>query len=209
MAKRWKKEEVTYLKRYAKKRRTEELATRFRTNTEEVNRKLAELGLKALDSGLPEPPKPDPLIPVYERGLKALYKEKWREAAKLFEKVAQETTERDLAERARRYVGVCHEHLATRKAGSDEDPFLLAVYERNRGNLEEALALCSRGGRQSKDERFAYLAASLHSLSGDHEKAAKFLSLAIEMNPRNRVHAHYDPDFDELRDSPDYQHLFD
>jgi tetratricopeptide (TPR) repeat protein len=109
---------------------------------------------------------------------------------------------------ARRLARVCREKLGGTPKVEDEDPFLTAVYERNRGNLEEALAICSRGGRQSKDERFAYLAASIHSLIGDQEKAAKFLEQAIELNPKNRIHAFHDTDFDNLRADPEYQQLF-
>ena len=208
MAKRWKKQEVTYLKRYAEKKRVAELAERFRTNNDEVSRKLTELGLEAIDSASIRAHPPDPQLGVFEKGLRALHQNKWREASKYFEKILDETTESDLAQRSRRYLGVCRQNLA-RAGARDNDPFLLAVYESNRGNYEEALALCSRGGRQSKDERFAYLAAAVNSLTGDLEKAAKFLALAIELNPKNRIHAYHDSDFETLRDSSEYGHLFD
>ena len=208
MAKRWKKQEITYLKRYAEKKHVAELAERFRTNNDEVSRKLTELGLEAKDSASIRALPPDPQIGIFEKGLKALHQNKWREASKYFEKILEETGESDLAQRSRRYLGVCRQNLL--KAGVNvEDPFLLAVYESNRGNYEEALALCSRGGRQSKDERFAYLAASVYSLTADLDKASKFLALAIELNPKNRIHAYHDSDFEALRDSSEYRHLFD
>ena len=43
MAKRWKPQEITYLKRYAKSRLVNELAQRFKTKPEEVEAKLKEL----------------------------------------------------------------------------------------------------------------------------------------------------------------------
>ena len=49
MAKRWKKEEITYLRRYAKTRTLLELTERFRIEAEAVEAKLAELGLKTVD----------------------------------------------------------------------------------------------------------------------------------------------------------------
>ena len=49
MAKRWKKEEITYLKRYAKKRTLEELAARYQIEAEAVEAKLSELCLKTSD----------------------------------------------------------------------------------------------------------------------------------------------------------------
>lgn len=208
MAKRWKKQDVTYLKRYAKKKHVAELAERFRTNNDEVSRKLTELGLEAIDSASIRSLPPDPQLDIFAKGLKALHQKKWQEASKHFEKIVEETGESDLAQSARRYLGICRQNLAKPEPKTD-NPFLLAVYESNRGNYDEALALCSRGGRQSKDERFAYLAASVYCLTSDLEKAARFLELAIELNPKNRIHAYHDSDFEALRESSEYGHLFD
>jgi tetratricopeptide (TPR) repeat protein len=105
---------------------------------------------------------------------------------------------------------MCRQQLeAAGSAPRDSDPFLMAVYERNRGNFEAALDLCSRGGRQGKDERFTYLAASLLAVMGEDEKAASVLAQAIELNPKNRIHAYHDSDFDSLRESSDHKQLFE
>jgi len=207
MAKRWKPQEITYLKRYANVRLLKDLADRFRTQSDEVIEKLKVLQLATKDGhGYLQRP-PDPLLAVYEKGLKALHKGKWREAAKCFEQVVGESRETDLVGRARRSLRTCKERLG-KGVGKDKDPFLTAVYERNRGNFEEALAICSAGGRQSKDERFAYLVASIYSLTDEREKAGNFLSLAIELNPKNRIHAFHDTDFTVLREDPEYKQLF-
>jgi tetratricopeptide (TPR) repeat protein len=208
MAKRWKQQDATYLKRYAKIRLLSELAERFKTTPEEVEKKLKELLLASKDGRGHVPKRRDPLVKIYERGIKALHQGKWREAVKHLDRVVEESDEPDLVGQARRLARVCREKLGGTPKPKDDDPFLTAVYERNRGNLEEALAICSRGGRQSKDERFAYLAASLHSLMGDWEKAAKFLEQAIELNPKNRIHAFHDADFEDLRADPEYRELF-
>ena len=50
MAKRWKKEDLTYLKRYAGTKRLEELATRFKTDTETVSARLEELARELRDA---------------------------------------------------------------------------------------------------------------------------------------------------------------
>ena len=210
MAKRWKKEDVTYLKRYAKKKRLEELADRFKTDGDTVQKKLDELNVLAIDS----PPKPhavDPdLLKIYEKGLNAIHQKKWKPAAELFTRIVDETDQVEFANRARRYVEMCHQQLqATAPAPRDTDPFLMAVYERNRGNYEEALDLCGRGGRQGKDERFTYLAASLLAVMGEEDQAAKMLAQAIELNPKNRIHAFHDSDFDSLKASSDHKKLFE
>lgn len=205
MSKNWKKQEITYLKRYASSRRTEELAERFKTDAETVTAKLAELGLSSKDSVAKVRLEHDPMIKVYEKALKALGQGKTAGAAKLFDQVATESDRPGLADRARRYLAVCR----PQKVSGPDDPFLEAVFERNRGRLDEALDLCVRGGRQGKDDRFAYLAASIHAIKGDHEKALSVLTTAIELNPKNRIHAYYDPDFESLRSEPEFEGLLE
>ncbi len=160
------------------------------------------------------PPRPpartvtDPMLEQYEAGLRAMYRQKWAEAAKHFALVA-ESDESDLAERARQLLTTCRAKL-DQSAGDlhGEDPFLLAVVHKNNGEFEEALQICARGGRQSKDERFAYLAASIHALRGEAEEAAKFLELAIALEPKNRIHAYHDADFASVREDAAFSRLF-
>ena len=62
--------------------------------------------------------------------------------------------------------------------------------------------------RADKDERFAYLVASIHSLEGRADEAAEVLQKAIRSNEENRVHAFHDPDFAPLRDSETHREIF-
>jgi tetratricopeptide (TPR) repeat protein len=209
MAKRWTKDEITYLKRYAKRKTLSDLVGRCHTDASSVQAKLDELGLAAIDSPTPLEVKVDPMIAVFGRALKALHREKWAEASGLLERVIEETAQHQLAGSARRYLGVCQRNIQAAKGGKkSSDPFLVAVYERNRGDLDAASELCKGGGRRNKDERFAYLAAAIYSVQEDFENAAKYLGLAIEMNPKNRIHAGYDSDFDGLRQEPEYEDIF-
>lgn len=207
MAKRWKTEEITYLKRYAKIRTTAELAERFKADADVVTAKLTELGLASKDSVAEIRIEHDPLMKVYTQGTRALYAKKWRDAKKAFTQVLAETDHPELRIGAEKYLEVCEQHLS--KPPSADDPFLLAVFERNRGNLEEALELCSRGGRTGKDDRFAYLASAIYTLQGDLEKAAELLESAISLDPKNRVHACYDSDFEALRADAEYAGMFE
>jgi tetratricopeptide (TPR) repeat protein len=206
MAKRWKQDETTYLKRYAAKRQVLELAERFATDAETVRAKLDEMGLEAVDHQR-LPSEPDPGIEPLEKGVKALYAKKYAQAEKLLAQAESDAAQSEVANRARRYLAAARSRLAA-TGKSATDPYLEAVYERNQGNFAAALEICSRGGRQSKDERFAHLAASIYALSGEAAKAAKFLQVAIQLNPRNRVLAYHDSDFAELREDPEYADLF-
>lgn len=209
MAKRWKKEELTYLKRYASTRRVSELADRFNTNSETIRGKLLELGISAIDSVPEHRIADDPLIGAYSQGLESLQKKQWSAAVKTFRKVLEETDQPELAERSRRYLAMAE----SKAAGDDdafakEDPYLVAVYHRNRGELDDALEICTRGQRASKDDRFALLAAGIYALRGDLDLAAEHLSRAVESDPRNRSYARHDTDFAEMRVDPEYADLF-
>lgn len=206
MAKRWKKTELTYMKRYAAKRELSELAERFSTDAETVEEKLTELGLAARDMVVAPNLAEDPQVQLFEKAVKATYRKKWREAAKLLEQVRRETDLPALTEQARRYLSVCEERLASERPATD--PFLEAVFLRNRGELDGALEVCKRGGRASKDERFAYLAAAIHAVQGDHDQASELLGKAIEADSRNRVVATRDEDFESMRSDPEFSALF-
>jgi tetratricopeptide (TPR) repeat protein len=160
----------------------------------------------------------DPALDALTEGLQALQKKDWSKAAELFESALAQSDRSDLSARARQFLASARQHLpvkpasgtasGTAKDDQDGDPFLRAVFEKNRGNLAGALELCRKEGREQKDERFAYLAASIHAVEGRIEEALQALSRAIELNPKNRVHAYHDPDFAEIRRDRENRQLF-
>jgi len=154
----------------------------------------------------------DPAIDALTKGLAALQSKDWPRAAELLEKAVAMADRPELRERARQFLAACLQKMQVEEGkpakGRDVDPYLQAVYEKNRGNLREALEICRRGGREQKDERFAYLAASIHALENRTEEAAQALAKAAELNPKNRIHAFHDSDFAELRKNRDYRSLF-
>ena len=91
---------------------------------------------------------------------------------------------------------------------AEAEPFLEAVYEKNRGNLKVALDIAQKDGRDQQDERFAYLVASIHAVENRLDEAVQALAKAVELNPKNRIHAFHDSDFAELRKNRDQRHLF-
>jgi len=149
----------------------------------------------------------DPALDAFTKALDAFHKKDWAKAAKLLESVLAESDRPDLSARARQYLAASRQKLDKAK-DEEADPFLRAVFEKNRGDAVTALELCRQGGRDQKDERFAYLAASIHAAEGRTEEAAQALSRAIDLNPKNRVHAFHDPDFAELRKDRDHRQLF-
>jgi tetratricopeptide (TPR) repeat protein len=199
MPKRWRREDDTYLKRYAKQKSAAELAEKFGVGNDEMEKKLSQMGL-ATTAGAPKKRevRVDPAIEVFASGLEAFHARKWDKAKAAFDRVLEESDQTDLLARARLY----RDQTALRASAApveEGDPYLEAVVAKNRGDYAAVLEICSRGGRRGKDERFAYLAASALALSGDLDEAVKLLQQSIELNPQNRVHAFHDPDFRVLR----------
>lgn len=203
MQKRWSKAEIAHLQRHASSAGLEELAKKFRTDTKTVERKLEELGLATGGAAGADVAQAD--LDDFGKGLEFLYGKKWKKAEEIFARLAAEADDRQVADRARQSLEVCRREQSTDLDGVD--PYLNAVFEKNRGNLDKALELCDAAGKADEDERYAYLLASLHSLSGAPEKALEHLETAIRLEPKNRVHAYHDPDFAELRGQEDFSQL--
>lgn len=206
MSKQWSSSEINYLKRFAASKRLDELAQRFDTDVDDVKSKLAELKLASKEGPVETSRAEDPLVGTYEKAFEAMYKGDWKKAVKGFEEVLADSDLLDLTGNARQYLAVCRERLSDEES-QDSDPFTAAVFHKNRGELDDALAVIEKKG-DGKDERFVYLTASIHSLSGEEKKAVEALKKAIELNEQNRVHAFHDPDFAGLRENQEYAHLF-
>lgn len=197
MQKLWSKTEIAHLKRHAADQSIDELATRLHTDSDTVRRKMEELGL------LQQPAPVDETLEIFSEGLKLLHEKDWAAAAQRFEKVIAEADGRRLKDRARQYLGICRQH--TDPPADSSDPYLQAVFEKNRGDLDAALAICQ--GQDTEDERFVYLLASLKAMAGEVEESLELLEKAIALEPKNRVHAFHDPDFADIRGEADFTGL--
>ena len=198
MEKHWQKTEIAYLKRHADAKSLEQLAVRLNTDPETVRIELEKLGLRVGGAEA----KDDPALSRFENAIKFLHSQKWAKAAAELEAVIEASDGLQLRDRARQHLAICHQHLEEQE--TVEDPYLRAVVAKNRGELDEALALCTNTDRE---ERFAYLAASILALRGDGGDAVSQLRTAIELEPKNRVHAYHDPDFEALRDDDAFSEL--
>jgi len=201
MAKHWTQAEVDDLEKQSSSSTVIDLARRFRADVESVNEKLKELGLVAAQ----ETQGSDPALEDFGRAIKLVHENKWQEAADAFEKVIAESDEMQITDRARQHLSICRQH--TDPVATDDDPYLQAVFEKNRGNLDEALALCQGHSGANSEEHFAYLMASIRALDGEEDHALELLATAIELEPKNRVHAFHDSDFTALRNREEFTQL--
>jgi hypothetical protein len=202
MSKRWQKVEITYLKKHAASKSVAELAERFHTDVAAVEAKLQELrlgpGATAASDAL--------ILERYRQGMAALYGKKWQEAEELLGEVVRSSEQPELSARARQFAATARANAA---GAEGEDPYLRAVFEKNRGDLEAVLALCEQESRVTRDGRFAYLAAAVESLRERLDRSAEHLRRAFELDSRNRGYARRDPDLENLRQSPEHAHLFE
>jgi tetratricopeptide (TPR) repeat protein len=153
----------------------------------------------------------DPSLEALSQGLAALQGQDWKKAVEHFERAVEQSDQPEVKDRARQFLTVSRQRAQEAKpakGAEGPDPYLQAVYEKNRGNLAEALEISRKGGQDQKDERFAYLAASIHAVESRWDDAAQALARAVELNPKNRIHAFHDPDFAELRKNRDLRPLF-
>ena len=193
MEKRWSKTEIAHLKRHAPSSTVEELAKRLNTDVATVRAKLAELGLQIGGVAADED---SAALEHFSEGSKLLQEGQWAKAAEIFEKVAGETDNAAIRDRTRQFLEVCRRRMEGDVV--EADPYFQAVFEKNRGDLDAARELCGRGD-VDQDERFAYLMASILALTEAPEQAFEHLENAIRLEPKNRVHAYHDPDFESLR----------
>jgi len=198
MPKRWTKAETTYLTKHYQKD-VAELAQRFKVEPIVVISKLGELGLSE-----PSEAFQDVALKTYTAGLEQLHSKKWQQAADTLRQVIADADSKSLRDRARQHLEICERQLDDQE--ETQDPYLQAVIEKNRGNLDAALHLCEQHGK-AKDERFAYLQASIQAMAGAEEAALESLGRAIELEPKNRIHAFHDPDLEDLRENEDFQSL--
>jgi tetratricopeptide (TPR) repeat protein len=202
MGKRWSKAEIAHLKRNADSQSVEELAQRFHTDTDAVRRKLEELGLGSAESSSKAGAE---ALEDFGKALELLYGNEYAAAAELLEKVIANADSDQLADRARQHLEICRSRTAAET--EQGDPYLRAVFEKNNGNLEQALKLCRQQKPAAGDERYAYLMASIRALAGDEDEALGLLEKAIRLEPKNRVYAYHDPDFEMLHARDEFTQL--
>jgi tetratricopeptide (TPR) repeat protein len=121
----------------------------------------------------------------------------------LVKKYSTEPDLLDVADRARAYLKVCERRLGENDTAG-QDPFLLGVYHSNRGEFDEALKQFERAASEGGSDRTHYALAAIRAQRGDHKGAIASLHQAIRADDRNRLYALNDPDFDSIRDEPEF-----
>ena len=143
-------------------------------------------------------------VALYERGLEALQRHAYQQAASLLESVLQRyPDERELHERVRLYLNICRRHATQREAAPQTigERLYAATLSINGGQYDQAIAHLRLVRDEDPDNDHAiYMLAVAHAQRDEHAEAVAHLERAIALNPENRALARTDPDLEPLRD---------
>lgn len=145
----------------------------------------------------------------YQAALQLLQQAKFDKALVAFEKLLG-TAPPALAERCRVYVTACHRELSKSKLefSSPEEQYDYAVSLLNTDYYEEAREqfIDILRGHPAADYAL-YGLAVLDAITGQVEECLEHLARAIDGNPRNRLQARTDTDFQSMQDDPRFTEL--
>lgn len=157
-----------------------------------------------------EPPAPQrrptysEAVALYERGLEALQKHAYAQAASLLESVLRlYPEERELHERVRLYLNICQRHATQQEAAPQtiDERLYAATLAINGGQYDQAIAHLRLVRDEDPDNDHAiYMLAVAHAQRDEHAEAVAHLERAIALNPENRALARNDPDLEPVRD---------
>ncbi len=152
-------------------------------------------------------------IALYERGVRALQKHDFQQAAGQFKAVLDRyPEERELHERARLYLRVCERETAKRPAGpqTPQERVYAATVSLNAGDHAGALDHLRRALEEAPDNDHAhYIMAVALTMRGQPDEALGHLRRAVALNPDNRALALQDPDLEALRADDGFQEAVD
>jgi tetratricopeptide (TPR) repeat protein len=145
----------------------------------------------------------------YQAAVQLLQQAKFEKALVAFEKLLGTATP-PLAERCRMYVTACHRELGKSKLvfATPEEQYDYAVSLLNTDYYEEAREQFMEILRGHPAADYAlYGLAVLDAITGQVEECLEHLAGAIGGNPRNRLQARTDTDFQSMQDDPRFTEL--
>ena len=149
------------------------------------------------------------VIANYEAALHLMQAGKFDKAHAAFDKMLLNSPG-DLADRIRMYINACLGQISKGKTSfvSHEEQYDYAISLLNNGNYEDARQQFRQilAANPTADYAF-YGLAVLASMTGDSTDCLEHLTEAIRYNPRNRIQARADSDFQDMADDPRFTDL--
>jgi tetratricopeptide (TPR) repeat protein len=142
-------------------------------------------------------------VALYERGLEALQRHAYQQAATILESVLRQyPDEKELHERVRLYLTICQRQATQRETAPEtiDERLYAATLAINGGKYDQAIAHLRLVRDEDPDNDHAiYMLAVAHAQRDERAEAVAHLERAIALNPENRALARNDPDLEPLR----------
>lgn len=148
----------------------------------------------------------------YEAALRLLQDGKYDKAHSAFNQMLA-SAPAELGDRIRMYIAACVQQQAAKagsraKFSSIEERYDYAISLLNDGNYDDARAeLKQILAADDKADYAFYGLAVLASMTGDTHGCLEQLTEAIRLNPKNRIQARSDSDFQDMADDPRFTEL--
>lgn len=146
---------------------------------------------------------------AYAHAVQWMQEGKYEKARQAFEKLT-EGGPPELLERSRVYLAACERHARSegREFASTEEQYDYAISLLNTGFYGEAREQFEAILQRAPDTDYVlYGLAILESMTGQTESCLEHLERSIEINPRNRIQARADSDFQDMADDPRFTEL--
>ncbi len=150
-----------------------------------------------------------PAFQQYQSAVQLLQQGKYEKALAAFEKLLP-TAPPELKERCQMYISTCQRQMARPALTfpTPEEHYDYAVSQLNTGYYEEARDQFSQILAKHPDTDYAFYGlALLDSITGRSQDCLANLARAIELNPKNRLQARVDNDFQSMLDDPRFTEL--
>jgi outer membrane protein assembly factor BamD (BamD/ComL family) len=150
-----------------------------------------------------------PAFQNYNAAVQLLQQGKFDKAVAAFEKLLPDAPA-ELRERCRMYISTCKRQLAksTLQFETPEEHYDYAVSQLNTGYYEDAREQFNAILSKHPNADYVYYGlAVLESITGRTQECLTNLGHAIELNPRNRLQARVDNDFQNMADDPRFTEL--
>ena len=145
----------------------------------------------------------------YQSALQLMQNGKYDKALAAFEKLLP-TAPAELLERCKMNISTCQRQLDRHELVflTPEEHFDYAISQLNTGYYEDAREEFNRILADHPEADYAFYGlALLEAMIGRTEDCLKDLAQAIELNPRNRLQARADSDFQSMADDPRFTEL--
>jgi tetratricopeptide (TPR) repeat protein len=150
-----------------------------------------------------------PALHSYNSAVQFLQHGNFDKALAAFEKMLPDAP-MELKERCRMYIATCRRQIekSQLKFETPEEHYDFAVSLLNTGYFEEARDQFSKILSQHPEADYVYYGlAVLEAITGRTQECLNNLAQAIDLNPRNRLQARVDNDFQNIVDDPRFTEL--